>query len=302
MICFLFQTKKISAAQACARGNLKGFQTPSQPSGIPFLEYADDTVFFIEGSVEEAKNLSALLDVFADCSGLRLIRGKSKFTGSGLSQDEESQCSHALGTPVGVLPSGYLGLPLSAVQLRVADWQPVVGKVEQRLEGWKAKILSKGGRLVLLSSVLSAIPTFYLSVFRIPARIEQRLSGIMRRFFWKWSTEGRGLALVAWDDICTPIDQGGLGVPHLDTMNVALLSKWVIRIMGPEEDVIRSVMRDIYGACVDWDMMTTRGRGASAFWRGLGRWSLPYDNSFQPIWVTVLCFAFGWTSGRIRGV
>ena len=79
------------------------------------------------------------------------------------------------------------------------------------------------------------------------------------------------MALVAWDDICTPTDQGGLGVPHLDTMNVALLSKWVIRIMGPEEDVIRSVMRDRYGAGVDWDRMTTRVRGASAFWRGLGK-------------------------------
>ena len=146
----------------------------------------------------------------------------------------------------------------------------MVGKVEQRLEGWKAKILSKGGRLVLLRSVLSAIPTFYLSVFRIPASIEQRLSGIMRRFFWKGSTEGRGLALVAWDDICTPTDQGGLGVPHLDTMNVALLSKWVIRIMGPEEDVIRSVMRDRYDD-VDWDRMTSRVRGASAFWRALGK-------------------------------
>ena len=67
----------MSAAQACARGNLKGFHTPSQPSGIPLLQYVDDTVLFMEGSVEEAKNLSALLDVFANCSGLCLNRGKS---------------------------------------------------------------------------------------------------------------------------------------------------------------------------------------------------------------------------------
>ena len=79
------------------------------------------------------------------------------------------------------------------------------------------------------------------------------------------------MALVAWDDICMPIDQGGLGVPHLNTMNVALLTKWVKRIIGPEEDVIRSVMMDRYGACVDWDKMTARVRGASAFWRGLGK-------------------------------
>ena len=142
-----------SAAQACARGSLTGFQTPSQPMDIPLLSYAVDTLFFMEGSVEEAKNLSALLDVFANCSGLRLNREKSEFTGFGLSQDEESQCSRALGTPMGTLPIRYLGLPLSTGQLRGTDWLRVVGKVEQRLEGWKAKVLSKGGRLVLLKSV-----------------------------------------------------------------------------------------------------------------------------------------------------
>ena len=42
--------------------------------GIPLLQYADDTLFFMEGSMEEAKNLLALLDVFADCSGLFLNR------------------------------------------------------------------------------------------------------------------------------------------------------------------------------------------------------------------------------------
>ena len=54
-------------------------------------------------------------------------------------------------------------------------------------------------------------------------------------------------------------------------MNVALLTKWVKRIIGPEEDVIRVVMRDRYGASVAWEKMTTRVRGASAFWRGLGK-------------------------------
>ena len=131
-----------SAVQACTRGRLKGFQTRSHPLGIPLLQYADDTLFFMEGGVEEAKNLSPLLDVFADCSGLRINREKSEFIGFGMSREEEDQCSRALGTPMGTLPIRYLGLPLSTSQIRGADWQSVVGKVEQRLEGWKAKVLS----------------------------------------------------------------------------------------------------------------------------------------------------------------
>ena len=45
---------------------------------------------------------------------------------------------------------------------------------------------------MLLKSVLLAIPSFYLSIFKIPASIEQKLSGLMRRFFWTGSKEGRG--------------------------------------------------------------------------------------------------------------
>ena len=81
-----------SAVQACARGRLKGFQTRSHPLGIPLLQYADDTLFFMEGAMEEAKNLSALLDVFADCSRLRINRDKSEFIGFGMSREEEDQC------------------------------------------------------------------------------------------------------------------------------------------------------------------------------------------------------------------
>ena len=66
-------------------------------------------------------------------------------------------------------------------------------------------------------------------------------------------------------DICKPTRQGGLGVPHLKTMNVALLAKWVKRIVGLEEDVIGAVMRDRYGVGVVWDKLTSRMRGASAF-------------------------------------
>ena len=119
-----------SEAQACARGSLKCFQTRSQPLGIPLLQYADDTFFFMEGAVEEAKNILALLDVYADCFGLRLNREKSEFIGFGLSRDEESLCSQALGTPMGTLPIRYLRLPLSTGQIRGADWQSVTGKVE----------------------------------------------------------------------------------------------------------------------------------------------------------------------------
>jgi hypothetical protein len=47
------------------------------------------------------------------------------------------------------------------------DWQEIENRIEKRLSGWKGKILSTGGRLVLINSVLSSLPMFMLSFFEI---------------------------------------------------------------------------------------------------------------------------------------
>ena len=42
----------------CSQGHLSGFQTAGHPGGIPLLQYADDTTFFIQGSETASRTLS----------------------------------------------------------------------------------------------------------------------------------------------------------------------------------------------------------------------------------------------------
>ena len=65
----------ICTTQACFHERLRGFHTISYLAGIPCFQYADYTTFSMEGSGEEAKNLSALVDLFVDVSGLKINRG-----------------------------------------------------------------------------------------------------------------------------------------------------------------------------------------------------------------------------------
>ena len=53
---------------------------------------------------------------------------------------------------------------------------------EKDIGGWQIKLLSRGGQLVLLRSVHTMIPIFYLSVFKLPIGVEKRLEGLMRQF------------------------------------------------------------------------------------------------------------------------
>ena len=77
----------------------------------------------------------------------------------------------ALGCKQGTLPMKYLGLPLGAKFKDKTIWNPILEKMERRLAGWKRLYLSKGGRVILIKSTLSNLPTYFLSLFPIPAAV-----------------------------------------------------------------------------------------------------------------------------------
>jgi hypothetical protein len=74
----------------------------------------------------------------------------------------------ALNCRVEGFPQTYLGLPLSAEKLRLAAFNPLIAKVDKYLSGWRALLLSIGGRLVLLNAVLDALPTFAMGALELP--------------------------------------------------------------------------------------------------------------------------------------
>jgi hypothetical protein len=53
-----------------------------------------------------------------------------------------------------------------------------IEKMERHLAGWKRLYLSKGGRITLIKSTLSNLPTYFLPLFPIPIGVSNRISGI----------------------------------------------------------------------------------------------------------------------------
>ncbi len=79
---------------------------------------------------------------------------------------------------VGSLPMQYLGMPLGTSFKAKSIWNPILEKMERQLAGWKSLYLSKGGRLTLLKSTLSSLPTYYLSLFTVLISVAKRLEKI----------------------------------------------------------------------------------------------------------------------------
>ena len=82
------------------------------------------------------------------------------------------------------LPRDYLGLPLGAPNNASHIRDGILEKMERRLAGWKQPLLFKGGRVTLIKSTLANIPTYYMSLFKIPVKVANRIEKLQRDYLW----------------------------------------------------------------------------------------------------------------------
>lgn len=75
-----------------------------------------------------------------------------------------------------------LGLPVFVGRSKVRTFEAIKGWVQKRLDGWKEKFLSQAGKEILLKVVAQSIPTYSMSVFRLPKALCRDLHSMMNRF------------------------------------------------------------------------------------------------------------------------
>ena len=230
-------------------GMLSGFavsRNANDPLLISHLLFADDTLIFCEADSDHIAHLRSILVWFEAISGLRVNLGKSELVQVGEVPFLE-ELADILGCQTSTLPMKYLGLPLGAKFKSLDIWNPIVEKMERRLAGWKQIYLSKGGRLTLIKSTLSNLPTYFLSLFPIPAVVAKRIEQIQRNFLWGSSAEEGKFHLVKWDQVCSPYSNGGLAIRNIRQFNEALLGKWLWRFGVEKEALWRQVIVAKYG-------------------------------------------------------
>jgi len=221
------------------RGFLSGFSVGSRSNGVinvSHLLFADDTLVFCGASPDHLLYLRMLLLSFEAVSGLKINLDKSVLVPVGI-VDNMDDLPSILGCGVSSLPLKYLGLPLEAPFKAKSCWDEVVGKIERRLASWKRLYLSKGGRVTLIKSTLSNLPTYFLSLLPIPSSVASRIKKLYRDFLWGGIGEEFKFHLVNRSKVCSPISSGGLGIRNLRLLNKALLGKWLWRYVH-ERDLV----------------------------------------------------------------
>lgn len=57
-------------------------------------------------------------------------------------------------------------------------------QVDQKLAGWKEKLLSKVGKEILIKAMAQAIPTYTMSCFKVLDSLCDEMTSLIRNFWW----------------------------------------------------------------------------------------------------------------------
>lgn len=189
------------------------------------LQYADDTIFLFDGNLEGVRNLKFLLCIFEHITGLKINFHKSEVYCFGNAVNNSETLSQIFTCKIGTVPFKYLGIPVHNKHLSNADWKDTEGKVEKKLGCWKGKLLSNGGRLTLLNSSLTHVPSYMMSLYVLPKGVKKHIDYFRTRLLWQEDQGVKKYHLVSWQIVCQPKEQGGLGVVNLTAKNILVI--WV---------------------------------------------------------------------------
>ncbi|KAJ9566292.1 hypothetical protein OSB04_002258 [Centaurea solstitialis] len=194
---------------------------------ITHLCFADDLFVFTGGNLGSVEVLKRALERFRVISGLEPNISKSEVFFCNVTPENRQVILNSLPFRVGMFPIRYLGIPLSPVSLKVADFAPLVNKVKARIHDWKAKFLSFGGRKQLIISVLQSMQLYWMLIYILPSATIHELESLFRDFLWAQGETSKGKCKIAWDMVCKPINCGGLGFKRLACWNRALVTKHI---------------------------------------------------------------------------
>jgi hypothetical protein len=151
-----------------------------------------------------------------------------------MSESAAAAAAVVLGCPIAQLPCKYLGLPLTAIKISRTLLQPVTNRISGRLPGWIPWLMSFGGRVQMVNSVLTAIRNYFMACIEWDEGSINAVDKIRRFFLWK-NREGQvngGHCLVSWDIVTLPKKNGGLGIRNLRHHNRALIANLASKLLS----------------------------------------------------------------------
>ncbi|CAM8930538.1 unnamed protein product [Rhodiola kirilowii] len=212
-----------------------GYQTGVTWRYINSLMFADDILLFTNGCKRSLENLMVIIQDFCDYSGQQLNNEKSFIF---FPKDMRRERQKTL---------------LDITKFHKGTFPSLEEKIRKRIRGWMKNLLSSGGKITLIDSVLNSVGIHCMSILPIPITVLNRVGSILRSFLWDKGDEKRR-HWVNWDNVCREKSVGGLGIKKLEDLMLALHGKLAWKFINSDSlwafHARRKFVHGARGSCI----------------------------------------------------
>ncbi|PKI72827.1 hypothetical protein CRG98_006807 [Punica granatum] len=202
---FIISMKTLSRLlyRAEALGTIKGIQVSRSAPKISHLMFVDDLIILARATTTETNNVKCILDKFDSWSGQEINLSKSGvYFLKNTPVTSRREIKEAMGMNKLKKDSRYLSNPFLVKKKRKETFQFIIDEIRDKLSSWKAKLLAWAGQATLVNTMISFIPIYTMSLFRLP---KSTLNRAASHFWWENTKEdGNYFTPKSWASLCQP--------------------------------------------------------------------------------------------------
>lgn len=86
------------------------------------------------------------------------------------------------------------------VRQKKITFEYIKERVWKKIQGWKEKLLLKGGKEILIKDVAQAIPVYSMACFDLTKSLCDELSSMINRYWWSQMDKENKIHWIKWEN------------------------------------------------------------------------------------------------------
>ena len=167
------------------KGKITGMRVTRACPSVSHLLFADNSLFFCKAEPRESEEVIKAVRKYGNASGQCINFDKpSLLFGKQINATIRQELKGVLEIQNEGGMGTYLGIPEDISGSKCKFFAFLKDKLMHKVNGWTCRRLSKGGKEVLIKSILPALPTYVMSTFLLPLEICENLASVIAQFWW----------------------------------------------------------------------------------------------------------------------
>ena len=181
---------------------LQGVKICRSAPVISHLLFADDSLLFFHASERQTSLVKSVLNTYSAVTGQLINPSKCSILFSeNCLPTVVHEVKLVLEITQEVFEPKYLGLPVPEGRLHKGNFETIQDWLRKKLIDWSEQYVSSGNKESLIKAVAQAIPTYVMSVFKLPVSVCDELTRMIRQYWWGVENGKNKMAWMSWDKL-----------------------------------------------------------------------------------------------------